>query len=172
MISCINAISNSVCIIGWSWYFRISDLVKTLMELIFSPCCEFRWSPEGPVIQIYSPYLHVGAPGIFLKLNVCSDAKERVWWGKHRDGTALIQSLVKLLPWFLTLRWKTCLPQNCSLGSCAYSEGPALGLNTLMMIGCGSLSISNMKTLIHDENHLNMFEKYNEIYSSINIFRI
>ena len=32
------------------------------------------------------------------------------------------------------LRWKTYLRQNCSLGSCACSERPALGQNTLMMI--------------------------------------
>ena len=38
---------------------------KTLMELIFNPCGEFRYSPEGPVSQIHSPHLLVGAPGIF-----------------------------------------------------------------------------------------------------------
>ena len=38
---------------------------KTLMELIFNACGEFRWSPEGPVSQIHSSNLHVGAPGIF-----------------------------------------------------------------------------------------------------------
>ena len=47
------------------WDFRISDLVKTLMELIFNPCGEFRRNLEGPVSQIHSPHLHVGAPGIF-----------------------------------------------------------------------------------------------------------
>ena len=41
---------------------------KTLMELIFKPCGEFRWSPEGPVSQIHSTHLHVGAPGIFSGL--------------------------------------------------------------------------------------------------------
>ena len=30
---------------------------------------------------------------------------------------------------FLGLRWKTWLRQNCSLGSCACNEGPALGQN-------------------------------------------
>ena len=40
---------------------------------------------------------------------------------------------VKLQPRFLNLRWKTCLRQNCSLGSCASSEGPVLGQNTLMI---------------------------------------
>ena len=52
----------------------------------------------------------------------------------QREATASIQSLVKLQPWFLSLRWETCLRQNCSLGSCACNEGPALGQNTLMMI--------------------------------------
>ena len=41
---------------------------KTLMELIFNPCDECQWSPEGPVSQIYSPHLHDGAPGIFSGL--------------------------------------------------------------------------------------------------------
>ena len=47
------------------WDFRISDLVKTLMELIFNPCGEFRWSPEVPLSQIRSLHLHVVAPRIF-----------------------------------------------------------------------------------------------------------
>ena len=41
---------------------------KTLMELIFNHCGEIRWSPEGPVSQIQSPNLHVGAPGNFSDL--------------------------------------------------------------------------------------------------------
>ena len=47
------------------WDFRISDLVKILMKLIFNPCGEFRRSPEGPVSHIHSPHLHVGAHGMF-----------------------------------------------------------------------------------------------------------
>ena len=50
------------------WDFRISDLVKNPDGTDFNPCCEFRWSPEGPVSQIYSPLLHAGAPGIFSDL--------------------------------------------------------------------------------------------------------
>ena len=42
------------------WDFRISDLIN--------PCGEFRWSPEGPVSQIQSPNLLVGAHGIFSDL--------------------------------------------------------------------------------------------------------
>ena len=65
---------------------------ETLMELIFNPSGEFRWSPEGPVSQIHSPHLLVGAPGIFSNLKVCSDAKERVVCGKQREATAPIHS--------------------------------------------------------------------------------
>ena len=65
---------------------------------------------------------------------VCSYAKERVGFRKQREATAPIQSLVKQQPWFLSLWWKTCLRQNCSLGSCTCSEGPALGQNTLIMM--------------------------------------
>ena len=47
------------------WDFRISDLVKNPDETEFNPCGEFRCTPEGPVSQIHSPHLHIGAPGIF-----------------------------------------------------------------------------------------------------------
>ena len=50
--------------------------------------------------------------------------------GKQREATAPIQSLVNLQPWFLSVRWKTCLRQNCSLSPYACSEGPAFGQNT------------------------------------------
>ena len=50
--------------------------------------------------------------------------------GKQREATAPIKSLVKRQPWFLSLRWKTCLRQNCSLGFSACSEGRAFGQNT------------------------------------------
>ena len=41
---------------------------KTLVELIFNPCGEFRWCPEGPISQIHSPQLQAGDPGIFSDL--------------------------------------------------------------------------------------------------------
>ena len=104
------------------------------MELIFNPCGEFWWSLGGPVSQIHSPHLHVDAPGIFFRSFKVSYSKERVGCGKKREATTTIQSLVKLQPWFLRLRWKTSLRQNCSLGSCTCSEGPALGQNTDMII--------------------------------------
>ena len=53
-----------------------------------------------------------------------------MWCGKQREATASIKFLVKLQPWFLSLRWKTCLRQNCSLGFSACSDGPAFGQNT------------------------------------------
>ena len=86
---------------------------KTLMEQIYNPCGEFRWSPDGPVSQIHSPQLHVGAPGIFFRsFKVCPDAKERLGCGNQRETTAPIHEFaVEDLPsaeqqwrtW--TLRW-------------------------------------------------------------------
>ena len=67
---------------------------------------------------------------LFRSFKVYSDDKERVGCGKQREATAPIKSLVKLQPWFLSLRWKTCLRQNCSIGFSASSEGPAFGKKT------------------------------------------
>ena len=91
------------------------------MELIFIPVVNFG--------ELRCPW------DIFRYFKLCSDAKERVGCGKQREAIAPIQSLVKLQPWFLSLRWNTCLRQNRNLGSCAYSEEvPALRQNTLMMM--------------------------------------
>ena len=96
---------------------------KTLMELMFNPCDEFRWSPEGPVSQIHSPHLLVGAPGTF------SDLLRSVQMLKRDCGTGSNGELphlfipsesVTLVPefavedltlnrtWWLNLQWKTC----------------------------------------------------------------
>ena len=58
---------------------------KTLMELIFNPCGEFRWSPEGPVSQIHSPRLHAVAPGIFSDI-LKSVQKLKREWGAESNG--------------------------------------------------------------------------------------
>ena len=108
---------------------------KTLMELMFNPGGEFRRSPVGPVSQIHSPHLHVGAPGMFSYLlrSVQKQKRER-GCGKngkiprifiHGKAAALVHEF---------LRCKTCLRQNCNLGSCTCSEGPAPGQNTLIMM--------------------------------------
>ena len=49
------------------------------MELIFNPCGEFRWSPEGPASQIHPPDLHVGAPEIFLHVWMSIQLLKREW---------------------------------------------------------------------------------------------
>ena len=94
----------------WIWLSRPSGLYQNSPdETDFYPCGEF-WSPEGPVSQIHSLHLHVGAPRDLVRFfKVCSDAKERVGCRKQQEATAPIQSLVKLQPWFLSLRWKTFL---------------------------------------------------------------
>ena len=67
------------------WDFRISGLVKNLMELIFNACGEFRWSPESSVIQIHSPHLQVGATGIFSDLWRSVQMLKREW-GAESNG--------------------------------------------------------------------------------------
>ena len=102
---------------------------KTLTELIFNPCGEFWGSPGNPVNQTLSSPPRLCPWDFFRSCNACSDANERVWCEKQREATAPIRSLVKLPRWFLSLWWNTC-----SLGSCACSEGPALGQSTMIMI--------------------------------------
>ena len=80
---------------------------KTLMELVFNTCGEFRWSPDDPVSQIHFPYLHDEVPGIF---------SERVGCRKQREATAPIH------PW-----------QNCSLDSWFWSGRPAFGRTTSLV---------------------------------------
>ena len=58
---------------------------ETLMELIFNPCGEFRWSPEGPVSQIHSPCLHDGTPWIILDL-LRSIQMLKKDWGAESNG--------------------------------------------------------------------------------------
>ena len=53
-----------------------------------------------------------------------------------RTATSVLEFAVEDLPLgriatlVLSLRWKTCLRQNCNFGFCACSEGPTLGQNT------------------------------------------
>ena len=59
------------------------------------------------------------------------------------------------IPWFLSLRWKTCLRQNCSLGSCACSEVPVLEQNTLMLM---MISLCNKLFKLDFESQYNGFQ--------------
>ena len=102
---------------------------KTLIELIFNPCGEFRWSPLMLL-------------GSLRSFKVCSDARERERErererGGVRKGTGsylTYSSLVKLLPGFLVCGGIPAFGRNSSLGVWICSERPALGQNTLMMI--------------------------------------
>ena len=122
------------------------------MELIFKPCGQFRWSPEGPVNQIHSPNLHVGVPVIFsdllrsLQILEREREREREWVAESngklpqqlipgKTAALVPEFAVEDLPsaelqsWFLSLQWKTCLQQNCNLGSWVCSGRPAFGQN-------------------------------------------
>ena len=61
---------------------------KTLMELIFYPCGQFRLSPESPVCQIHSPHILVGAPGTFSDLLKSVQILKREW-GAESNGELL-----------------------------------------------------------------------------------
>ena len=117
------------------WDFRISDLVKNPDGSDILPLWWISVKSGGPSWPSpLSSHPSWCSWDLFRSFWVCSDAKERVGFGKQREATAPIKSLVELQPWFLSLRWKTCLRQNCRPGSCTCSEGPALGQNTLMMM--------------------------------------
>ena len=87
----------------------------------------------GPVKQYHSPHLHVRAPGIFSDLLSSVQILKREWGMESNGKLPHLFILVKLQLWCLSLRWKTCHRQNCTLGSCVCSEGHALGQNTLMI---------------------------------------
>ena len=97
-----------------------------LMELIWNPCGEFRRSSEGPVSQIHSPHLHVGAPEIFSHLLRSVQMLKREWSAENNGKlphlfipgktAAIVPEFevedlpsAELQPWFLCLQWKTCL---------------------------------------------------------------
>ena len=81
---------------------------KTLMELIFNPCGEFRWS-EGPVSLIHSPHLLVSAPGIFSDLLRFVQMLNREWDAESNRKLPHLFIPSKTATWVLSLQWKTCL---------------------------------------------------------------
>ena len=82
---------------------------KTLMELIFNPCGEFRCSPEGPVSQIHSPHHLAGSPRIFSDLLRSVQMIKIEWVAESNGKLRTYSSLVKLQPRFVRLWWKTRL---------------------------------------------------------------
>ena len=103
-------------------------------HIYFNPCGEFRWSPEGPVSQIHSPHLHVGAPGIFSDLLRSVQMLKREW-GAESSGKLphlFIPSKTEILVPEFAVEDKP-LDRISSLGAWVYSERPALRQNTLMI---------------------------------------
>ena len=64
--------------------FRISDLVKNLMELIFNPCGEFRCEVQRAQLAKSSLHL-IGAPGMFSDLLRFVQMLKREW-GAESNG--------------------------------------------------------------------------------------
>ena len=101
---------------------------ETLMELIFNPCSEFRWSPEGPVNQIHSPHLLVGAPGILSDILRFIQMLKREWGAESNGKLPHLFILSKTATW--DCNGRPAFGQNYSLGAWVCSEGPVLGQNT------------------------------------------
>ena len=72
---------------------------KTFMKLIFKPCGEFRWNPEGPVSQIQCPHLRVGASGIFSDLLRSVQMLKREWGAESNGKLPQISIPSKTAAW-------------------------------------------------------------------------
>ena len=85
---------------------------KNLMELIFDPCGEFRWSPVDPISQMHSPHIYAGAPGVFSDL-LRSAQMLKGEWGAESNWKIPCQFIpTKFRSWCVRLQWKTCRWQN------------------------------------------------------------
>ena len=99
---------------------------KTMMERMFNPSSEFRWSPEGPVSQIHSPHLLVGASGIVSDLLRSLQMLKREWGAESngklphlfipsKTATLVPEFAVEdlpsaeLQPRLIRMQWRTCL---------------------------------------------------------------
>ena len=106
------------------------------MKLIFNPCGEFRWSPEGPVSQIPSPHLQVGASRIFSDLIRSVQMLNREW-GAQSNGKLPYLFIprktwfLSLQPWFLYLKWKICPWAEHSDDDEYYNKYLILNINSL-----------------------------------------
>ena len=124
------------------WDFRISVLVKNPDGTdILTPAVNFGEVRRAQLAKSISSLPRWCPWDLFRSFKVCSEARERERERERESGAPKAKgsyrtysSLVKLQPWFLSLWWKTCVRQNCSLCSCACIDGPALGQNTLTMI--------------------------------------
>ena len=122
---------------GCEWWFGFPDLWSGQ-----KPCWYWYLTPVVKFCEVRRAKLvkstlltSTRSPGNFSYLIRSAQIRKREWGcGRQREATAHIKFLVKLQPWFLSLRWKTYLRQNCSPGSCACSEGSALGQYTRMIM--------------------------------------
>ena len=94
---------------GWLGFPDLLSGLKPWWNIYLTSVVNFgevRKAQLAKSTLLTSTFVPLGCYQIF---NICPDAKERVGCGKQREATAPIQSLVKLQPWFLSLRCKTCL---------------------------------------------------------------
>ena len=70
---------------GWLGFPDLWSGQKLWWNWYLIPVANFQWTPEGPVSQIYSPHLHIGAPGIFSVLLMSIQTIKREW-GAESNG--------------------------------------------------------------------------------------
>ena len=85
------------------WDFRIFDLIKKPIELIFNPVVNFYEARRAQLAKC--TLLTLGSFQIF---KVSSDAKERLVRKATGSYHTYYSSQIKLQPWFLSLQRKTC----------------------------------------------------------------
>ena len=83
------------------WDFQISDLVQNPAPVL--NLSEFRGA------QLAKSTLLTSTLGFLGSFQICSGAKERVGLQNATGSYRSHLSLVKVLPRFLSLLWKTCL---------------------------------------------------------------
>ena len=96
---------------GWRVIWISGSLIwsKTLMELVFNSCGEFRRSPEGPVSQIHFPRLQVDPLKYFQIFQGLFRYSRESVVQKATGSYRTYLSKVNVQPCFLSLQWKTCL---------------------------------------------------------------
>ena len=95
----INFIHNVLRGQGWLGFPDLWSGKKKLIQLIFNPCGEFRWSPYGPVSQTRPPHLHAGAPGIFSDLLRSVQMLKREC-GAESNGKKILSKTATMVPEF------------------------------------------------------------------------
>ena len=140
------------------------------MALICNPCGELRWSPKGPVSQIHSPRLHVGAPRMFLDLLKSVQMRKREWGAESKGKLPQLSNPSKttaLIPEFavegLPLGRTAALVPEFAVKHLSFWQN-TLTTTTMMM-----MMITLKVDILKREDELNLLEYYLQLSQIINL---